>query len=183
MKHDEHSGEPKTTPEMQRRGEKETPPAARVHRSPEQWSDLISQRIEEAMREGKFDNLRGRGKPLNPAPEPHVPPDMQMANSLLKNSDLAPAWISDRAQTLAAIERFRNKLRAAFAEHNDALAAAKTAAAQALIERRWQAQLAAWQEEIRTLNRRIELQNFKQPVSFLEIVKLRLEDEIKRLRD
>jgi hypothetical protein len=41
-------------------------------------------------------------------------------------------------------------------------------------------QLAAWQEEIRLLNRRIEMQNFKQPAIFLEIVKLRLADEIKR---
>jgi hypothetical protein len=45
---------------------------------------------------------------------------------------------------------------------------------------RWQAQLAAWQEEVRTLNRRIEGQNFKQPVSFLEIVKVRLTDELTR---
>lgn len=51
----------------------------RVHRSPEQWNDLINQRIEEAMRTGEFDNLRGKGKPLNLAPAPHVPPEMQMA--------------------------------------------------------------------------------------------------------
>ena len=48
-----------------------------VQRTPEQWRDLISERIEEAMRAGHFDNLRGKGKPLNPAPEPHVPPEMQ----------------------------------------------------------------------------------------------------------
>lgn len=152
-------------------------------RPPDRWNDLISQRIEEAMRAGKFDNLRGKGRPLNPAPEPHVPPDMQMANSLLKNNDLTPAWISDRAQILGEIERFRRKLSAAFAEHTSALAAAETATEQARIEQRWQAQLASWQEEIRTLNRRIELQNFKQPVTFLEIVKLRLEDEVRKLRD
>ena len=52
--------------------------------------------------------------------------------------------------------------------------------ARAALEQRWQRQLTAWEEEIRTLNRRIELQNFKQPVTFLEIVKLRLADEIKR---
>lgn len=183
MKHNEHSGKSQAAPKPQGKGGQETPPDTRVQRTPEQWSDLISQRIEEAMREGKFDNLRSKGKPLNPAPEPHVPPDMQMANSLLKNNDLTPAWISDRAQILGEIERFRRKLRATFAEHTDAFAAAKTAVDQARIEHRWQAQLSAWQEEIRTLNRRIELQNFKQPVSFLEIVKLRLEDEIKRLRD
>lgn len=183
MKPNKFSGNSQPAPTPQRKDEQAAPSDAHIHRTPEQWSDLISQRIEEAMREGKFDNLRSKGKPLNPAPEPHVPPDMQMANSLLKNNDLAPAWISDRAQILGEIERFRRKLRAAFAEHNDALAAAKTTADQAHIERRWQTQLATWNEEIRALNRRIELQNFKQPVTFLEIVKLRFEDEIKRLRD
>lgn len=149
-------------------------------RPQDRWNDLISQRIEEAMREGKFDNLRGKGKPLNPAREPHVPPDMQMANSLLANNDLTPAWISDRGQMLAAIERFRRQLHLALADHHAAYAAAQSSTEQASEERRWQAQIAAWQEEVRTLNRRIELQNFKQPVTFLEIIKLRLDDEVRR---
>jgi hypothetical protein len=148
--------------------------------SPDRWNDLISQRIEEAMREGKFDNLRGKGKPLNPAPEPHVPPDMQMANSLLTNNDLTPAWISDRGQVLAAIERFRRQLHLALVDHHAARAAAQNPTERASEERRWQAQIAAWQEEVRTLNRRIELQNFKQPVTFLEIFKVRLDDEVRR---
>lgn len=149
-------------------------------RTPEQWRDLVSQRIEDAMHAGLFDNLRGKGKPLDPAPEPHVAPDMQMANSLLKNNDLTPAWIADRNATLAEIERFRAKLQQAILDFQAGRKAARTQAAQTAIEQRWQTQLAAWQEEIRLLNRRIELQNFKQPVTFLEIVKLRLADEIKR---
>ena len=68
------------------------------------------------MRNGAFDNLRNKGKPLDTAPDPHVPPDMQMANSLLKNNDLSPAWISDRGAMLAAIERFREKLRTVAAD-------------------------------------------------------------------
>ena len=152
-----------------------------VQRTPEQWRDLISERIEEAMRAGHFDNLRGKGKPLNPAPEPHVPPEMQMANSLLRNNDLTPAWISDRSALLAEIDRFRARLRReAGATWRSAGDTAATPEAQATHELRWQAQCAAWQEEIRTLNRRIEGQNFKQPVSFLEIVKLRLADELAR---
>lgn len=150
------------------------------HRSPEQWRDLISQRIEEAMREGKFDNLPGRGKPLDLSPQPYVPADMQMANSLLKNNGLAPAWISGRNQVLAEIERFRSKLRREVVEHQVASAAARTDAARAALEQRWQRQLLAWEEEIAALNCRIEIQNFKQPALFLEIFKLRLADEIRR---
>lgn len=152
-------------------------------RSPEQWSDLISQRIEEAMRDGQFDNLRGKGKPLNPSPDPHIPPDMQMANSLLKNNELVPAWISDRNAVLAAVETMRAKIRRAVADYATARKSAATAQDRALVDTRWQAQLSALREEVRALNRRIELQNFKQPVSFLEIYKLRLDDEVKSMMD
>lgn len=161
-------------------GNNETTSQRPPHQTPEQWRDLISQRIEDAIRAGQFDNLRGKGKPLDPAPEPHVPPDMQMANSLLKNNGLTPAWIADRNAMLAEIERFRAKLRQVVMEFQAGREHAHSAAAQAALEHCWQTHLAAWQEEIRLLNRRIELQNFKQPVTFLEIVKLRLADEIKR---
>ncbi len=152
-------------------------------RSPEQWSDLISQRIEEAMRDGQFDNLRGKGKPLNPSPDPHIPPDMQMANSLLKNNELVPAWISDRNGVLAAVETMRAKIRRAVADYATARKSAATAQDRELVDTRWQAHLSALREEVRALNRRIELQNFKQPVSFLEIYKLRLDDEVKSMMD
>lgn len=161
-------------------GDDETTPQRPPHRTPEEWRDLISQRIEDAMRAGQFDNLRNKGKPLDPAPEPHVPPDMQMANSLLKNNELTPAWIADRNAMLAEIERFRAKLRQVVTDFQAQREQARSTAAQAALEQRWQTQVATWQEEIRLLNRRIELQNFKQPVTFLEIVKLRLADEIKR---
>ena len=166
----------------QRKPEKasDAQPKRSVHRTPEQWSDLVSERIEEAMRAGHFDNLRGKGKPLDPAPEPHVPPEMQMANSLLRNNDLTPAWISDRSALLAEIDRFRARLRREAGAWRSAGETAATPEARATHELRWQAQCAAWQEELRTLNRRIEGQNFKQPVSFLEIVKLRLADELAR---
>ena len=152
-------------------------------RTPEQWSDLISQRIEEAMRSGQFDNLRGKGKPLNPAPDPHIPPDMQMANSLLKNNELVPAWISDRNAVLAAVETMRAKIRRAAADYATAINNAASAQEREQVETRWQTYLVTLREEVRALNRRIELQNFKQPVSFLEIYKLRLDDEVRSVMD
>ena len=91
-------GKSLTDPESrtQRRVEvEENPSEPATRRTPEQWHDLVSQRIEEARRNGAFDNLPGKGKPLEVRPEPFVPADMQMANSLLKNNDLVPVWISD----------------------------------------------------------------------------------------
>jgi hypothetical protein len=150
-------------------------------RTPQQWESLVNQRIEEAMRSGAFDNLRNKGKPLDTSPEPYVPPDMQMANSLLKNNELTPAWIGDRGAMLAAIDRFRDKLRTVAADFAQARAEAATPQRLAQLDERWAAYVESWRAEIVELNKRILTQNLKQPVVFLEIIPLRLEDELKRV--
>jgi hypothetical protein len=148
------------------------PPRERERRTPEQWRDLISHRIEEAMRDGAFDNLRNKGKPIDPRPDPLTPADMQMANTLLKNNELVPAWIADRRVLLTAIERFQAQMAAGAAAHRTARSAANADEQEALTQR-WHDQLARWRAEAAALNRRIDAQNFRQP-AFLEILKVRV---------
>jgi hypothetical protein len=167
---------PEEAPEQEQQAKQPAP-----KRTPQDWDNLINQRIEEAMRNGAFDNLRNKGKPLDTSPDPHVPPDMQMANSLLKNNDLAPAWISDRAVMLAAIERFREKLRTVAVDFAQARAEAATPQRYQQLDEMWQAYVASWRAEVVELNKRILTQNLKQPVLFLEIFPLRLDDELKRV--
>ena len=169
-------------PPEQAQEEEQANKAPAPKRTPQDWDTLVNQRIEEAMRNGAFDNLRNKGKPLDPAPDPHVPPDMQMANSLLKNNDLVPAWIGDRGAMLAAIERFREKLRTIAADFAQARAEATTPQRGQQLDEMWQAYVASWRAEVVELNKRILTQNLKQPVTFLEIFPLRLEDELKRVR-
>ena len=166
-------------PQPEQEQEQKAKPAP-PKRAPQDWDSLINRRIEEAMQRGDFDNLRGKGKPLNTTPEPHVPPDMQMANSLLKNNDLSPAWISDRAAVLGLIERFRDKLRAVAADFAQARAEARTPERGQELDELWGRYVETWRAEIVEINKRVLTQNLKQPVTFLEIVPLRLEHELKR---
>ncbi|MCB0105385.1 MAG: DUF1992 domain-containing protein [Caldilineaceae bacterium] len=152
-----------------------------VPRSELEWNDLISNRIEEAMRNGAFDNLRNKGKPLPNLRNPHVPADQQMANDLLKNNGLAPQWISDRTSMLHAIELFRVKLAAIALAYQAELADATTPILRNAVRDRWVLQVERWQEEIHTLNQRINVINLQQPIARLEIFKLRLDDELKRV--
>ncbi|MBK8046033.1 MAG: DUF1992 domain-containing protein [Anaerolineales bacterium] len=158
--------------------ESTTDSKSRLHRTPEQWQDLVSQRIEEAMRAGEFDNLAGKGKPLNPDPDPFTPADMKMANSLLRNNELVPAWISDRKAVLEAIERFRVKLQTTAAAYQTALESVTVPQHREELVKRYNAQVESWRQEIIELNKRIQTQNLRQPVTFLEIYKLRLDDEL-----
>ena len=76
---------------------------------------LADRRIEEAMREGKFDNLAGAGKPLDLEP---MPADENARMTwwmlrILKNNNFAPDEVRWRRQ----IERMKEELAAATTEN------------------------------------------------------------------
>lgn len=47
---------------------------------------VAERKIEEAIAQGEFDNLPGMGRPLELEDLSHLPPDMRMAYTILKNS-------------------------------------------------------------------------------------------------
>lgn len=146
----------------------------------ETWNDLIGQRIEEAMRQGAFDNLRGHGKPLDLQRNPFVPEDQEMAFNLLKNNDAAPNWIGERTTMLKAVEHWRAGLHKLVHYYQAEREKATTDPKRQQLQARWDAQLQRWTGEIINLNKRIELVNLAQPITHLEIYKLLLDEELKR---
>jgi hypothetical protein len=54
------------------------------------FSKLAENRIREAMEAGEFDDLRGKGQPLNLEEDSHVLPELRMAYKILKNADCLP---------------------------------------------------------------------------------------------
>src|SRR5690242_1918819 len=59
---------------------------------------LANEQIEEAMRRGEFDNLPGKGRPLNLDEDANIPADMRMAYHIMKNAGVAPPEISLRKE-------------------------------------------------------------------------------------
>ncbi len=57
------------------------------------FSRIAENRIREAMQEGVFDDLPGRGQPLNLEEYFSAPEDMRMAYSILKNANCVPAEV------------------------------------------------------------------------------------------
>jgi hypothetical protein len=51
---------------------------------------LAEERISDAIRRGEFDNLPGRGKPLNLEDDRHIPEDLRLAYKVLKNASCLP---------------------------------------------------------------------------------------------
>ena len=145
----------------------------------EEWGDLVSKRIEEAMRRGDFDNLPGRGKPLAKEEDSLVPESQRMAFKLLRNNDLTPDWIAERREVQAAVARWREDFRSVVGQAQVAWAGAQDDARREAVAKRWETWLARWEDEIVDLNRRITLLNLKQPINHLEIFKVWLDEELR----
>ncbi len=174
--------EQKQEPVKEQKTEDQKPeePKAPGPRTEAAWNDLISHRIDEAMRNGAFDNLRNKGKPLSIERNPYVPQEQQMANDLLKNNNLTPHWISERNAMLDAIVRFRAQFQAVSQRFQTEWESSTDAKFRAQLSTKWQRQIESWGQEIKDLNRRINTQNLQQPVARLEIFKLLLDDELMR---
>ncbi len=59
---------------------------------------IADERIREAMDRGEFDDLPGKGKPLNIEDDSQLPPDLRIAYKILKNADCLPPEIQIRKE-------------------------------------------------------------------------------------
>jgi Domain of unknown function (DUF1992) len=64
---------------------------------------VAEERIQEAMRRGDFDHLPGAGRPLDLDEDPLVPPELRVANRILKNAGCVPPELIERRE-MAALE-------------------------------------------------------------------------------
>src|SRR2546426_10173165 len=60
------------------------------------WESLIDQKIREAIAQGEFDNLPGKGEPVDLSENPFEDPELRLAHRMLRNAGFAPSWIEER---------------------------------------------------------------------------------------
>ncbi len=76
---------------------------------------IAERKIQEAMEEGAFDNLAGRGRPLELEENPYEDPSLRMGHRLLRNNGFVPPWVEERKElerdiALARDERNRERI-------------------------------------------------------------------------
>jgi len=64
------------------------------------FAKLADNRIREAMEAGEFDDLQGKGQPLNLEDDSHIPPELRMAYKILKNADCLPPELALRQEVV-----------------------------------------------------------------------------------
>ncbi|MCC6394874.1 MAG: DUF1992 domain-containing protein [Bryobacterales bacterium] len=104
---------------------------------------LIAERkIQEAMEEGLFENLAGKGRELDLSENPFETPEARMGNRLLRNNGFVPAWVAESKDIDEAREQLLREREAAAGDP-------------------WT--VASLAPRIAALNRRITLFNMKAP--------------------
>jgi len=119
------------------------------------------------MKDGLFDDLPGKGKPLIFDDNPYLEPGQDLAFDLLKNNDFAPEWIERDKEIRRELKAARKRLRLAW-QHSSTEPARRKAR-----ER--------FAESLDKLNRKIDDFNLIVPIISCQRPRLRLEDEISRL--
>ena len=70
---------------------------------------IAEQRIQDAEKEGAFDNLPGKGRPLDLESDAAVPEELRMAYTVLRNAGYVPPEVADRRELddlLDLLERY-----------------------------------------------------------------------------
>jgi hypothetical protein len=70
--------------------------------------DYVEKLIQDAQKEGKFNNLANHGKPINTEEEnPYVEEDWRLAFKVLENAGMAPAWVEMEKELEEDLEKAR----------------------------------------------------------------------------
>ena len=143
------------------------------------WESLIDQKIREAMEQGEFDDLPGKGKPIATSENPFEDPEMRLAHRMLRNAGFAPSWIEERKDIDSEFEIARNQLSRVWTVLRNALETENERGARV----RWEKALTSFREQARELNRRIVAWNLKVPAAGFQRKVIDTDREIELIRE
>lgn len=137
-------------------------------------ADLIDKIIEDAMRQGQFDNLSGKGKPLNLDRNPHEDPEKALAHKLLHDNDFTLPWIETRNEIEKDLATALKNLQRDYEGYRATLTTPYATTA-------WEAATQKFRGQIDKLNKRIEVHNLNVPSQLFQRLKLDADQLIKSL--
>jgi DnaJ family protein C protein 28 len=118
---------------------------------------LTEKRLREAIENGEFDDLPGKGEPIDLQENPFEDPDLRVVHRLLRNAGFAPAWIEERKDIDAEFEVAQTKLSRAWTLFG--------AGGKAPSEAEWERSVKEFREQVAELNARVRIYNLKAPAA------------------
>ncbi|HSG26063.1 MAG TPA: DUF1992 domain-containing protein [Anaerolineales bacterium] len=135
----------------------------------------IERIIQNAMDRGAFDNLRGKGKPLNMRENPLVAKEWRMAYSMLEQEGFALPWMEDRKEIEKQLKEALKVLKRTWDWRTVKLAEGDTSP---LVESEWRKAQARFSEIVVELNKRIDAYNAQIPADVFYRPRILLEREM-----
>jgi DnaJ family protein C protein 28 len=118
---------------------------------------LTEKRLREAIENGEFDDLPGKGEPIDLRENPFEDPDLRIVHRLLKNAGFAPAWIEERKDIDLQLKAAETKLSQAWRLFGES--------GERSSEAEWQRCEKEFREQLRELNQRVRIYNLKAPAA------------------
>lgn len=144
------------------------------------WHNLIEDMIQEGQDKGVFENLKGKGKPLNLSKNPYGA-ESELAHRLLKDNNLTPAWIMNRNVIMQAVQVLRQEIDKVWTRHEREFRVIADQTHRDALTLSWDDACLRWQKQIAELNQQIADYNLKRPIANLEILQLDLLRELDRV--
>jgi DnaJ homolog subfamily C member 28 len=132
------------------------------------------EQIRRAMQEGQFEDLPGRGRPLQLDEDPFEDPDWRLAHHMLRSAGYSLPWIETRREIEADLAAHRLEIQRAWERHQS------EAKDPHLTRQRWDQAQAGFREAMAELNKRILSYNLEAPSMQLQLLPINPDREIER---
>lgn len=128
---------------------------------------IVEEIIKNAMKEGAFDNLAGKGKPLDLQDDPLTPQEWKTAYKLLRDNGFALPWVEERNEIEDSIEKSRSQAQEAYSTADTRFEREKI--------------ISRFLEKIEAINRRIFQYNLQAPSTHFQHRLLDPQAEVRKL--
>jgi len=155
--------------------------------SPMDWGEIVERRIAEAQEQGEFEDLAGKGKPLDLKENPFADPEWRVAYKILQDNGFTLDWIELDKEIRAELKACREQLlqskrwyersMARLGHEEDCWCEGERIRVQYV----WEQALETFVDQVAQLNKKIELLNLKVPVANLQRPKLSVDQEKRKL--
>ena len=147
----------------------------------------MERRIVEAQERGEFDDLPGKGKPLDLTENPFADPEWRVAYKLLQDHGFTLDWIELDKEIRAELKACREQLLRSKRWYERSMARLGYQESRQAEEERirvqytWEHALETFADQVAQINKKIELLNLKVPLVNLQRPKISVDEEKLRL--
>ncbi len=140
------------------------------------YQHSIDEQIRKAIKEGQFENLPGKGEPMDLSANPHEDPAWSVAFRAIRSSGHTLPWIEKRQQIEADLETARQNLLRAWHWYQDTQRDAGN-----FYQHEWKRAQDDFREKITELNKHIFNYNLEVPADQFQRRQIKVDGEIERI--